>query len=392
MNPKRDFGSSDQQRRDETRVPTRRTSSDVENSKETNMTKIRYGTSSAVAVLPKLLLAMLMALCFAMSVARAAEIQGIKDPARGAYYDVFKGKKVVFVPVFMGLALTETWSQIMANQAKRLGYDYEVRNANFNTAAGTQILTSLIHAKDKPDVLLVHNPDVTSYSRLLEEAEKAGIFVIQVNMKSLYTTDGFAGGDATKIGEMEANAAVQHCGQNTNTSHKVLVITGPTTAPWSVYINEGLKKAIAKDHSINVVSVQSDGNYEADKDREITSIALQQHPDLCAVVDIWDVPAIGAASAIEHANLKGKVFLVTNGGGNDAVGCTNIRNGNFSYYVSFDVPGQARDLNDLIQMVLEEKAAGKAPGSTKIMLYSPLKALTKGTLTPRDCWSLKEFQ
>lgn len=324
--------------------------------------------------------------------ATAAEINGIADPARAAYYELYKGKKVVFVPVFMGLPLTETWSQIMANQAKELGYSYQVRNANFSTAAGVQILESLIKAKDKPDVIAVHNPDVTSYSRVLQEAEKAGIYVIQVNMKSLYTTDGFAGGDATKIGELEANAVVGRCGQGTDTSHKVLIITGPTTAPWSVYLNEGYKKVFDAHPAIKIVGVQSDGNYEADKDREITSIALQQHPDLCAVVDVWDVPAAGAAAAIEQAGKKGHVFLATNGGGNEANGCKNIRNGNFSFYVSFDVPAQGQDLNDLIQVALQEKAAGKPPGTTKTLLYTPLKVLTKETLRSRDCWTLKDLQ
>lgn len=333
-----------------------------------------------------------IALGVLMASVEAAEIKGIDDPARAAYYNVYKGKKVVFVPVFMGLALTETWSQIMANQAKELGYDYQVRNANFNTAAGVQILESLIKGKDKPDVIAVHNPDVTTYSKILQEAEKAGIYVIQVNMKSLYTTDGFAGGDATKIGELEANAVVGRCGQGTNTSHKVLILTGPTTAPWSVYLNQGYKKVFDANPAIRVVGVQSDGNYEAEKGREITSITLQQHPDLCAVLDVWDVPAVGAAAAIEQAGKKGEVFLATNGGGNDEVGCKNIRNGNFSFYVSFDVPEQGRDLNDLIQVALQEKVAGKPPGTTRTLLYSPLKVMTKNTLRDRDCWTLKDFQ
>src|SRR3546814_11353452 len=67
----------------------------------------------------------------------------MKDPARDNYYNAFKGKQVVFVPVFMGLDLTEGWSKLMKVQSENLGYKYEVRNPNFNTAAGAQILTSL---------------------------------------------------------------------------------------------------------------------------------------------------------------------------------------------------------------------------------------------------------
>src|SRR3546814_8768913 len=88
----------------------------------------------------------------------------------------------------MGLDLTEGWSKLMKVQSENLGYKYEVRNPNFNTAAGAQILTSLI--SEKPDVIVVQNPDVQSYARLLLKAEKAGIRVIQLNMKTnILTTD-----------------------------------------------------------------------------------------------------------------------------------------------------------------------------------------------------------
>ena len=108
--------------------------------------------------------------------------QSMDDPARAGYYNAFKGKRVVFVPVFMGLDLTEGWSKAMKKQSERLGYNYEVRNSNFNTAAGAQTLTSLI--TEKPDVIVVQNPDVQSYAKLLANAEKAGIHVIQLNMKT----------------------------------------------------------------------------------------------------------------------------------------------------------------------------------------------------------------
>ena len=173
------------------------------------------------------------------SVAQARQLS-MNDPARDAYYKAFEGKRVVFVPVFMGLSLTEGWSKMVEMQSKALGYHYEVRNANFDTSAGTRILTSLIHQDPKPDVIVVHNPDVTSYARLEKQAEKAGIFVIQLNMKSTIMTTGFVGGDAVRIGAMQAQSVVDHCGSGT--SGKVLILTGPTTAPWSVYLQKGYEQ------------------------------------------------------------------------------------------------------------------------------------------------------
>jgi len=95
--------------------------------------KSRWGTKSLFALA-------LAAMVGMVGVAHAQD-GAIKDPERTHYYEVFKNKRVVFVPVFMGLDLTEGWSKMMSIQAKRLGYSYEVRNANFDTSAGVQILT-----------------------------------------------------------------------------------------------------------------------------------------------------------------------------------------------------------------------------------------------------------
>ncbi len=165
----------------------------------------------------------------AMAIGSAAIAQqSMDDPARDAYYSTLEGRKVVFVPVFMGLDLTEGWSKMMADQAEALKYDYEVRNSNFNTAAGAQTITSLI--SEKPDVIVVQNPDVQSYARLLKRAEDAGIHVIQLNMKTNILTTGFVGADVIGIGEAQARAAVEQCGGG-DTPGKVLILSGPPHKP-----------------------------------------------------------------------------------------------------------------------------------------------------------------
>jgi len=58
-------------------------------------------------------------------------------------------------------------------------------------------------------VLIVHNPDVNSYAKLLKRAEEAGIHVIQVNMRSNYSSDVYVGADWIAIGEAETQALTQ---------------------------------------------------------------------------------------------------------------------------------------------------------------------------------------
>jgi ribose transport system substrate-binding protein len=333
------------------------------------------------------------ATCFvALGIAHAAQLQGIKDPQRAAYYKAFQGKEVVYVPVFMGLDLTEGWNALLENQAKALGYKYKVMNANFNTKAGTQILTSLIHAKHKPDVIVVQNPDVTSYTRLEKKAEKEGIYVIQMNMHSLYRSTGFVGGDAVRMGQLQAKSIVKHCGSDTDTSHEVLVLIGPTTSPWSVYLQTGYKDVLSKHPGIKIVSVQSTGNYDANKAKKITKITLQQHPHLCGIMGVWDITDSGTAAAIKEAGMKGKVWLSTSGGGSVANACSNIKDGNFDNYVSYDVPRQGKATNDLIRMALQFEEEGIKPGKTSTYLYTPLQLLTKQSIKQHPCWTIKRLK
>ena len=93
--------------------------------------------------------------------------KGIDDPARDAYYAAFKGKKVAFVPIAMGFDLTEGWAAGIKQALEPLGVTVEIRDPNWSTDAGAQAITSLI--QEKPDAIVVHNPDVQSYARTPEK-------------------------------------------------------------------------------------------------------------------------------------------------------------------------------------------------------------------------------
>lgn len=309
----------------------------------------------------------------------------MKDPLREGYHQIYKDKKVVFVPVFMGLDLTEGWSKVMAVEAKRLGYSYEVRNSNFNTAAGAQAITSLI--SEKPDVLVVQNPDVQSYSKLLQQAENAGIRVIQLNMKTNYQTTGFVGGDAEEIGETQAKAAVAKCGNGAQPG-KILILSGPPTSPYSAYMMQGYNNVLKGNQKIQIVSVQSTGDYESNKAKSITQVILQQHPDLCAILGVWDNADVGTAAALKEAGKTDQVFLSTSGGGGE-LACKGLREGSWQHYVSYDVPGQARDLNALIKFALQNK---ESAGKTKTVLYTPLVEFTPKTLGNEQCWTVNSLR
>ncbi len=318
--------------------------------------------------------------CLAISAVARAE--GIEDPSRVPYYETFKGKKVAFVPVAMGFDLTEGWAALMRAQAARLGYGFDVRDPNFSTDAGAQAISQLI--TEKPDVIVVHNPDVQSYARLLKKAQEAGIYVVQVNMKSAYPTEYFVGADYVALGAKAADMIVQKCGAGSGKSGKVSIVQGVLTATASAYQMAGIGGVFDKHPEIKVVSNQA-ADWDSSKARAITQTVMQQNPDLCGTIGFWDIMDVGTGAAIREAGKQDQVFLVTSGGGEQQA-CDNVHNGVFGAELSYDVPGQARDINAAIQTLLENKPKA---GAMKTVLYTPLVVLTKDSVGPGACWTAK---
>jgi len=305
--------------------------------------------------------------------------QGIDDPTRAPYYSSLKGKKVAYVPVAMGFDLTEGWAAGIRSAIEPLGMTFEVRDPNWSTDAGAQAITSLI--SEKPDVIVVHNPDVQSYARLLKRAEDAGIHVVQINMRSSYSTDAFIGADYVDMGEQMAGKLIGKCSPKNGGNGKVATIQGVLTAAASALQMQGINNVFGKNPDMKVVSNQA-ADWDATKARNIAATVLQQHPDLCGIVGFWDVMDLGTGAAIRESGKN--VYLITSGGGNKAA-CDGLNNGTYSEVVSYDVPGQARDMATMIKQILQNK---QKAGAVKTTLFSPLTFMTKDNINPGSCWTL----
>ncbi|WP_169566453.1 sugar ABC transporter substrate-binding protein [Sneathiella limimaris] len=320
----------------------------------------------------------LLTLALAIGVS-SVSAQGLDDPTRAPYYEAFKGKTVAYVPVAMGFDLTEGWAAGLRQALEPLGVKFEVRDPNWSTDVGAQALTSLI--TEKPDVIVVHNPDVQSYARLLKKAENAGIYVVQVNMRSSYSTDAFVGVDYVGLGEKIAQRLVDKCSPKNGGNGKIAVTQGVLTAAASVYQMQGITRVLEKHPDMKLVSNQA-ADWDGTKAKNIAATVLQQHPDLCGIAGFWDVMDVGTGAAIKESGKN--VYLITQGGGNQAA-CDGLSNGTYSEVVVYNVPGQARDMANMIKQYLQLK---QEPGSMKTTLFTQLEFLTKENMKPGSCWSL----
>ncbi len=299
---------------------------------------------------------------------------------RKHFEDSLRGKTIAFVPVTLGIPLTEAWKNAMETEARALGMKFVVRDPNMDPTAMTQAVSSLI--AERPDVMVVHNPNVQLLAKLLKKAERAGIYVIQINMASNYRSSAYVGVDWYKMGQEIAADICKECGQGSGKSGKVALVQGPTTSAPSIEQVQGAMSVFKKYPEIKVVSNQA-ANWDGKQAHDLTAIVLKQNPDLCATYGMWGVMQLGAGQAVREAGLLDKVLVYASGGGNQII-CDNIKAGIIDKYWNYDAPLQGHDIMAAAKMLLQ---SGLKPGQLKIALFSQAQMVTSKN-TDGACWSL----
>src|SRR6185437_9432875 len=332
-----------------------------------NMTKCLAGAAAlcAFAVLP-------------------AAAQGLDEPFQASFKQALAGKTVAYVPVAMNFDLTEGWFAGVKKELEPYGMKVIVRDPNWSTNAGAQALTTLI--SEKPAAIIVHNPDVQTYAKLMQRAENEGIYIIQINMGSVYRSSAFVGANWIEIGERDAEAVVKFCQGKSN---KIAVVQGALSAAASAYTLKGVENVLAKHPDVKVVSSQA-ADWDAAKAKALVQTVLKQHPDLCGIVGFWDGMDIGTAAAVKEAGLTGKVFVATSGGGEQQGACDLVKSGAFDLDLSYDVPTQGTDMAALIKWLV---SSDTKPGAVKGSVYTTLIPVTKDNAgKDGTCWKLEQVK
>ena len=323
---------------------------------------------------------LVLTLGLATTSAAFAQGKGLDEPFRAGYKTALAGKTVGYIPVAMGFDLTQGWLDGLKKDLEPSGIKVVLRDPNWNTNAGAQAFTALI--AEKPAVIVIHNPDVQTYAKLIKKAEEEGIYVVQINMRSAQASTAFVGADWVDIGERLTEAAATACKGKSN---KIAIVQGSPTAAASAYTLKGVENVLAKHPELKVVSNQA-ADWDAAKAKTLTQTVLKQHPDLCGIVGFWDGMDIGTAAAIKEAGLTGKVFLGTSGGGEQKGTCDLVKAGSFDLDLSYDVPTQASNMASSIKWLLQNK--GKT-GTAKGSIYTTLIPITKANAAIEGtCWKL----
>jgi len=304
------------------------------------------------------------------------------DQMRDAYYKVFQGKKLIFISILQATDLGQGWFQGMKDALEPLGMTVEVRDSNLSTSAGAQAFAQAI--AEKPAVIVAWNPDLTAYARLIQQAEAQGIYVISVNQRSNVAADGYIGPDWVKVGEIEAESAIERCKGN---SGKVAIVQGQATSASNALAMSGINDVLQANPKIQVVSNQA-ADWDANKAKGITTTVLKAHPDLCAVIGSWEGMDVGIAAAVREANLNGKVAVITSGSSSQQSACNQVKGGTWDEYISYNLPIQEVQLNTVITALM---SSGVKPAGFSSISYSVLTRINKSNVDqPNTCWAARQ--
>jgi ribose transport system substrate-binding protein len=316
--------------------------------------------------------------------AQAADDAGTQDPGAAPYEQAMKGKRVVLIPMAMGFDLAQGWAAYLKREVEGWGGTFETRDPNWDVNAHAQAITDIISGDQRPDVLVIHSPDLNSFSKLLKKAQAEGTYVVLIDNPMNFPADAFVGSNWYRLGQLEAEAAVKAC---EGKSKQIGLVQGDAANASSIYQYNGIKQVLSQHPDFKIVA-EPFSNWDPNQSKTVTTTMLQQNPDLCAVIDFWDGDATGASAAIKDAGKTDKVALVTTGGGETA-DCKALEDGTFYAVVMTDLAGQSRDMNAIIKFLLQ---SGQKPGTSKTYIYTLEKATTKADLKPSSCWDVKQLQ
>ncbi|MDR3490138.1 MAG: sugar ABC transporter substrate-binding protein [Bradyrhizobium sp.] len=305
--------------------------------------------------------ALLAALIGGLSTGVSAQTNA-RSNARADFEKSIKGKTVAWVPMTLGVPITEMWTEVMRQSFERYGMKFVVRDPNWNSDAQLQAVNSLIN--DKVDVLIVMNQNVSTLATAIKRAMDNGIYVIQVNQMSNQASDAYVGVDWSAIGHTIAQEIVARCG-NGKGSGKVAIVQGEANATGSVDQLNGAMEVFNADKSIKVVSSQA-ANWDGTKANQLTATVLQQHPDLCATYGFWGGMQAGAAQAVKEAGKQATVKVYTSSDGPSS-DCDMVEQGLFTKALSYRADVQGTQIVDATLTLLQN---ADKPGAKHLAFFS----------------------
>jgi ribose transport system substrate-binding protein len=297
-----------------------------------------------------------------------------------------EGKRVAFVPINLkGYGLTSNWMESMKIALEPMGAEVTAYDANYDPQKMVSTVDQIIRDKSA-DVLVLHNIDVGILANQIEAAEKAGIYVVAVNMLSNRLGDAYVGPNTGLAASDIADRAIADC--KAKGKKNISVIDGPgndgASIEWDTAIERQVEAA-----GLTVIEV-AHSNYDNATAREIAATTLQkQQSDLCAFMVLYDVNSLAVGDAVQEAVGNGLVNKDDVGVytfSADSAVCDAMDQGVVTASAAYDVPGMGAVITATIQNLIQ---MNQPPGAFHTVAFLGHRVVDKTDMRTYNvsCWN-----
>lgn len=283
----------------------------------------------------------------------------------GAVPKAPKGLKMGSLMKFLG---NQYWIDLAAGQktrAKKYGITIDVQAAASESDQVGQLNSMQTMVTKGYKALLVSPQSNTNLCPAVEKAEAKKYLVLNVN-------DGVLPGARQWVGPNQISngvLAAQYFIKNLPAGSEVANIQGQVGAYAAIQRTKGFVDT-AKKGGLNVVA-SVPGNWDVTTAANAATAILKDHPNLKAFYANNDGMALGVATAVNNAGLKGKVMIIGTDGIADAY--TAIKNGDITGTVDSypNLTGQAA-----VDVALRLLGGQKVPRA----VYTPVALITSANV------------
>lgn len=189
-----------------------------------------------------------------------------------------------------------------------------VQAFNGESSAETQVQIMADVINQKYDGIILQCSDGTALAPSVEQAEKAGIPVITLNLDAYTTHSALVMAVDYDAGRM----AAEEIAKEINETGNVVIIQGVAGLARTDNLEKGFRDTIANYPNIKVVDAQS-ASFEKETAITVMNSFLQKYSDIKGVFCINDAMAEGAALAVQSAGRKGEMVIWGADGESDAL-------------------------------------------------------------------------
>jgi len=202
-------------------------------------------------------------------------------------------------------------SKYMHEAAVESGATLILEHASWD--AELQVIQINQFIKDKVDAIIVVPVNAKLLLAPLKKAQKAGIPVINLNMKvdsiSSEYIDTYVGASSSEEAALAADMFIEIMGGKESAGGKIAIIEGAPGSDPQIYRTQTFIEQLTPYPEIEIVAIRS-GGWDRSKSKLVAADIIRKNPDLQGIYCQDSNMAIGAIEAIEELGLEEQILVV----------------------------------------------------------------------------------